>query len=261
MSQYETIKFEQQDRVAVITLNRPDAANGLNTMMADELLEVSSHCKTDGTIKAVLLTADGKFFSAGGDIRQMAEFGDEAASKIKVMADLLHRSIANFATMDAPLIIAVNGIAAGGGFSLAMSGDLIVASESAAFTLAYTRAGLSPDLSSSYYLPRLIGLRRAQDMVFTNRLLSAGEALDWGLIHRVVADDDLQDKARELTDEIAQGSLGANSMVKKLFAMTWRNDLQSQMDAEAEGISACLGSVDGQEGITAFLEKRKPVFE
>ena len=108
------------------------------------------------------------------------------------MADLLHRSIANFATMDAPLIVAVNGIAAGGGFSLAMSGDLIIAAESAAFTLAYTRAGLSPDLSSSYYLPRLIGLRRAQEMAFTNRLLSANEALEWGLIHRVVADADLQ---------------------------------------------------------------------
>jgi len=261
MRQYQTLIFDKNANIASITLNRPDAANGLNTAMADELFEVSSQCKTDGDIKAVLLSANGKFFSAGGDIRQMAEFGDEAAIRIKAMADLLHRSISNFATMDAPLIIAVNGIAAGGGFSLAMCGDLIIAAESAVFTLAYTRAGLSPDMSSSYFLPRLIGLRRAQDMAFTNRLLSANEAQEWGLIHRVVTDGELQQKALELAEEIAQGSLGANSMVKKLFTMSWQNDLQGQMDAEAEGISACLGSVDGQEGISAFLEKRKPVFE
>ncbi len=261
MHQYQTLIFNKKANIAIITLNRPDAANGVNTMMADELLEVSSQCKTDGDIKAVLLNANGKFFSAGGDIRHMVEFGDEAASRIKAMADLLHRSITNFTGMDAPLIIAVNGVAAGGGFSLAISGDLVVAAESAVFTMAYTRAGLSPDLSSSYFLPRLIGLRRAQDMAFTNRLLSANEALEWGLIHRVVADNELQQKSLELAEEIAQGSLGANSRVKKLFAMTWHNNLQNQMDAEAEAISASLGSVDGQEGIAAFLEKRKPVFE
>ena len=261
MRQYQTLIFEQGSNLATITLNRPDAANGLNTVLADELLEVSSHCKTDGSIKAVLLNADGKFFSAGGDIREMAQFGDEAALRIKAMADRLHRSIANFTSMSAPLIVAVNGVAAGGGFSLAISGDLIIAAESAAFTMAYTRAGLSPDLSSSYFLPRLIGLRRAQDLAYTNRLLSASEALEWGLIHRVVGDDELEGKARTLAEEIAQGSLGANSTVKKLFAMTWQNDLQTQMDAEADGISACLESADGQEGITAFLEKRKPVFK
>ncbi|MDH5356490.1 MAG: enoyl-CoA hydratase/isomerase family protein, partial [Gammaproteobacteria bacterium] len=180
MSSYQTINFEQSDRVVAITLNRPDAANGLNTVMAAELVDAASRCQ-DASVKAVVLTANGKFFCAGGDLREMAGFGDQGAAQVKSLADNLHRSISLFARMDAPLIVAVNGVAAGGGFSLSITGDLVIAAESAAFTMAYSRAGLSPDGSSSYYLPRLIGLRRAQEMAFTNNRLSAAQALEWGL--------------------------------------------------------------------------------
>ncbi len=260
MSQYETLVFEQAQSVAVISLNRPDAANGLNTAMADELVDVATICSTDSTIKAVVLTATGKFFCAGGDLREMSSFGDQAAQKVKALADNLHKSISLFCRMDAPLIVAVNGVAAGGGFSLAITGDLVIAAESAAFTMAYTRAGLSPDGSSSFFLPRMIGLRKAQDMAFTNRLLTATEALEWGLINRVVADDELLNTAMEMAEGLANGSLGSNSTVKKLLLDTWNNDLEAQMDAESLGIAQCLGSADGQEGVAAFLEKRKPNF-
>ncbi|MCP4187470.1 MAG: enoyl-CoA hydratase [Gammaproteobacteria bacterium] len=260
MCQYETLNFKRSKGFAVITLNRPDAANGLNTAMARELVDVATTCSEDSSIKAVVLTAAGKFFCAGGDLREMSGFGDQAAQKVKALADSLHKSISLFCRMKAPLIIAVNGVAAGGGFSLAITGDLVIAAETAAFTMAYTRAGLSPDGSSSFFLPRLIGLRKAQDMAFTNRLLTAPEALDWGLINRVVADDELLNTAMELAENLANGSLSSNSMVKKLFLDTWNNDLETQMDAEALGISQCLGSADGQEGVAAFLEKRKPDF-
>ena len=259
MSSYQTIIFEQTDRVAVITLNRPDAANGLNTVMAAELVDAATRCQ-DASVKAVVLTANGKFFCAGGDLREMAGFGDQGAVQVKSLADNLHKSISLFARMDAPLIVAVNGVAAGGGFSLSITGDLVIAAESAVFTMAYSRAGLSPDGSSTYYLPRLIGLRKAQEMAFTNNKLSAAQALEWGLVNSVVADDELLKVATEMAGDLAKGSLGSNSMIKKLLLSTWNNDLETQMDEEAAGISQCLSSEDGQEGMAAFLEKRKPVF-
>ena len=259
MSSYESIIFEQKDKVAFITLNRPDAANGLNTVMAAELVDAATRCQ-HASVKAVVLTANGKFFCAGGDLREMAGFGDQGAVQVKSLADNLHRSISLFARMDAPLIVAVNGVAAGGGFSLSITGDLVIAAESAAFTMAYSRAGLSPDGSSTYYLPRLIGLRKAQEMAFTNNKLSAAQALEWGLVNSVVADDDLLKVATDMAEDMASGSLGSHGMIKKLLLSTWNNGLEAQMDEEAQGISQCLSSADGQEGMAAFLEKRKPVF-
>lgn len=261
MPNYHTLTFEQQDRVAIITLNRPDAANGINHAMSEELVDVATHCKNDNAVRAVVLTANGKFFCAGGDLREMAGYGDEGSAKVKALANNLHKSISLFARMDAPLIVAVNGIAAGGGFSLSITGDLVVAADSAAFTMAYTRAGLSPDGSSSYFLPRLIGLRRAQEMAFTNNTLTAAEALEWGLINRVVASEDLLKTATEIAQGLAKGSLASHGTIKKLFLSTYNNDLEAQMDAEALGISQTLGSADGQEGMQAFLEKRAPNFE
>ena len=259
MSSYESIIFEQKDKVVFITLNRPDAANGLNTVMAAELVDAATRCQ-HASVKAVVLTANGKFFCAGGDLREMAGFGDQGAVQVKSLADNLHRSISLFARMDAPLIVAVNGVAAGGGFSLSITGDLVIAAESAAFTMAYSRAGLSPDGSSTYYLPRLIGLRKAQEMAFTNNKLSAAQALEWGLVNSVVADDDLLKVATDMAEDLASGSLGSHGMIKKLLLSTWNNGLEAQMDEEAKGISQCLSSADGQEGMAAFLEKRKPVF-
>jgi 2-(1,2-epoxy-1,2-dihydrophenyl)acetyl-CoA isomerase len=261
MPNYQTLTLEQQDRVAIITLNRPDAANGINYAMSEELVDMATFCKNDNSVRAVVLTANGKFFCAGGDLREMAGYGDEGSAKVKALADNLHKSISLFARMDAPLIVAVNGVAAGGGFSLSITGDLVIAAESAVFTMAYTRAGLSPDGSSSYFLPRLIGLRRAQEMAFTNNTLSAAEALEWGLINRVVANEDLLKTATEIAQGLAKGSLGSHGTIKKLFLSTYNNDLEAQMDAEALGISQTLGSADGQEGMRAFLEKRAPNFD
>jgi len=261
MPNYQTLTFEQQDRVAIITLNRPDAANGINHAMSEELVDAATFCKNEDSVRAVVLTATGKFFCAGGDLREMAGYGDEGSVKVKTLADNLHQSISLFARMDAPLIVAVNGVAAGGGFSLSITGDLVIAAESAAFTMAYSRAGLSPDGSSSYFLPRLVGLRRAQEMAFLNRTLSAGEALEWGLVNRVVANDDLLSTAIEMAHGLAKGSPGSHSTIKKLFLSTYNNDLEAQMDAEALGISQTLGSANGQEGMQAFLQKRAPNFK
>ena len=261
MSDYETIKFELKGRIATITLNRPDAANGLNAKMASELAHSAGQCKSDPNIRAVILTANGRFFCAGGDIKEMASHGDNVGIEIKSLADDLHVAISQFARMDAPLIIAVNGMAAGAGFSLAVSGDLVLASEKAGFMMAYTNAGLSPDGSSSYFLPRLIGLRRTQELMLTNRKLSADEAQDWGLINEVVPADELLNRAMELAERLATGALKSHAAIKKLLLLSHENSLEDQMELEGKFISGCAVSPDGREGISAFTQKQKPDFQ
>ncbi|MCW2689888.1 MAG: enoyl-CoA hydratase, partial [Mycobacterium sp.] len=149
----------------------------------------------------------------------------------------------------------------GAGFSLAVTGDLVLVGSSASFTMAYTRAGLSPDGSSSYYLPRLAGIRRAQELMFTNRTLSAEEACQWGLVNEVVADADLADRASGLAEQFASGPRKSNAAVKKLLLMSFGNGLEEQMEIEGRLIADCTDSPDGHEGIAAFLGKRRANFE
>lgn len=260
MSDDQRLLFEKSGAIARITLNRPKAANGFDEPMMRELAALAARCDADRTIKAVILTGSGRFFSAGGDLKGMGDAGDARGAYVKRLADNLHRATTSFARMDAPLIVAVNGVAAGGGFSLAIAGDLVIAARSASFTMAYTRAGLSPDGSSSYFLPRLVGLRRAQELMFTNRTLSAPEALDWGLVTEVVEDDALTARAEALAAAFVAGSRGANANVKKLLNATYGQSLETQMEMEGRLVSACADSAEGREGIDAFIAKRTPQF-
>jgi 2-(1,2-epoxy-1,2-dihydrophenyl)acetyl-CoA isomerase len=179
---------------------------------------------------------------------------------IREITGYLHLAIARFAWMRAPLIAAVNGMAAGGGFSLAMACDLVVASESARFTSVYTQIGFTPDGSSTYFLPRLIGRRRAMELFLTNRVLSAREAFDWGLVNRVVPPAELVTEARSLALRLAQGPASAHAGIKKLLLLSDTNSLESQMEQETREIAAASATPDGREGVKAFIEKRKPRF-
>ncbi|TDK89239.1 enoyl-CoA hydratase [Mycobacterium paragordonae] len=259
MTRYETLDFAQDGPVTRIALNRPDAANSINDVLARELMDAASRCDVAET-KVVLLTGKGRFFCAGGDLQAMARSPLGAGRFVKGLADDLHRAISTFARMDAVLIVAVNGAAAGAGFSLALIGDLVVAAESASFTMAYTKAGLSPDGSSSYYLPRLVGVRRAQELMLTNRRLSAADAAQWGLVTEVVPDDTLAERAEALTVQMSTAAGLSSSSVRKLLLMSFSNGLEEQMEIEGRMIAACAGSPDGQEGIDAFLNKRRPEF-
>ncbi len=260
MSNFEHIKFEKQGAIAKIELNRPDAANGLDTLMASELKQAARLCDGDPELKAVILSASGRFLCAGGDIKQMLSQGEAVGDAIKSLADDLHSAISILSRMQAALIVAVNGVAAGAGFSIAMVGDIVLAGESASFTMAYTRAGLCPDGSSSYFLPRLVGLRRAQELMLTNRTLSAAEACELGLVTRVVADDELQAEADRVASELARGARLSTAYVKKLLLASAENDLETQMELEGQLVAQCAASPDGREGIQAFVEKRKPDF-
>ncbi|KUI23382.1 enoyl-CoA hydratase [Mycobacterium sp. GA-1285] len=258
MTEYETLTVEQTGAIARITLNRPDSANGMNGTMTRELAAAAKQCDTDAT-KVVVLTGSGRFFCAGGDLKDFASAPDRGAH-IKGVADDLHRAISTFARMNAVLITAVNGTAAGAGFSLAVTGDLVLAAESASFTMAYTRVGLSPDGSASYYLPRLIGITKTKELMLTNRTLTAQEASQWGLVTEVVADAELADRASKLADQMAATSAGSNGGVKQLLLGTFTNGLEEQMELEGRVIAARAVSSDGREGVDAFLAKRKPEF-
>ena len=177
------------------------------------------------------------------------------------MTNYLHGAIARMAKMNAPVVVAVNGTAGGGGLSLAISGDIVISSESAKYTLAYTKAGLSPDASSTFYLPRLIGMRRARELMLTNRMLSAKEAYEIGMIDKVVSDDRLMEVAIKQAQDFASGATQAYGSVKKLLNMSFSNGLETQMDHEGIMISENGSSNDGQEGMLAFSEKRKPEFK
>ncbi|MEU1425627.1 enoyl-CoA hydratase-related protein [Nocardia sp. NPDC005746] len=256
---YENILFEHDGPIARITLNRPNAANGIDQALAEELERAATYCSEDPAVKVVVLTGAGRFFSAGGDVRAMAASGDTGAF-IEKLAGTLHRAVSALARMDALLIVGVNGTAAGAGMSLAVAGDLVVAAESAAFTMAYTKIGLSPDGGASYYLPRLIGLRKTQELMLTNRTLRAAEALEWGLLHRVVADDELAGAVEALAQEFAAGPKASNAAVKKLLLVSGQHNLEEQLNTEAAFITRNAESADGQEGIAAFTGKRAPKY-
>lgn len=257
---YETVTFHHEDGVATITMNRPDAANALNLTMARELGELAIRCDEDPSIRAVVLTGSGRFFSAGGDIAGFHEAGDRVGSLVKEMTMHFHAAVSRFNRMDAPVVGAVNGMAAGAGFSLSSSCDILLAAESAVFLSAYTASALTPDGSSTYFIPRLVGLRRAMDLMLTNRRLSAAEALEWGMVSQVVPDDDLMSTATELAARLAIGPTKAFGATKRMLHDSLSSSLETQMELEARTIADITKTADAREGITAFLEKRRPSF-
>lgn len=258
---YKAIIFEKRDGVAYITLNRPDEANALNLEMSEELHKAALDCDRDDDVRAVLITAKGRMFCGGGDLKFFHGAEDEIDALLMQVTMHFHRAVSLFNRMDAPVVMAINGTAAGGGFSFAISGDIVLAAESAKFTSAYTAAGLSPDGSSTYLLPRFVGLRRAKELMLTNRVLSAEEAVSYDLIDRVVADDDLFEEADKQARAFAAGPTKAYGAVKRLLEGTFKESLETQMELESRSISSLAASPDGYEGISAFVGKRKPDFK
>lgn len=261
MSDYSTILFDLREQVAHITLNRPDAANGINLEMASELRHAARRCAFDPDVRAVLLSGAGKMFCAGGDLKAFAAQPEgELPGFLEHVTLHLHQAIGLFTRMNAPVVVAVQGSAAGGGFSLACACDFPIAAESARFTMAYTRAGLTPDGSSTYFLPRIIGYRRTIELAITNRVLSAREAADLGLVSRVVPDADLMTEATKFAAQLAMGPTSAFGGVKRLMVETFTNTLEAQMSLESEYIASMGRTADGREGIASFLAKRPPKF-
>ncbi|HLW71467.1 MAG TPA: enoyl-CoA hydratase-related protein [Candidatus Binataceae bacterium] len=253
--------YEVRDHVAHLTLNRPEAANALNYELAAALEEASLKCGEDPAVRAVLITGAGKLFCGGGDLKSFAaQPPAELPGHLKKVTLYLHAAIQRFARMKAPVVIAVNGNAGGAGLSIALTGDLVLAGESTRFTVAYTRIGLTPDGSSSYYLPRLVGLKRALELMLTNRTVTAREAEVMGMITRVVPDAELLSQAEVLARELAQGPTQAFGGVKRLLYASSNNPLYEQMELETEVIADLSRTADAREGIASFLGKRAAKF-
>jgi 2-(1,2-epoxy-1,2-dihydrophenyl)acetyl-CoA isomerase len=258
---YETLTLARADGVATLTLNRPDAFNALNLTLGRDLFHATLEVDDDPGVRAVVITGTGKAFCAGGDVKGFADNLDRIGALIKELTTYLHGAISRLCRSDKPVIMAINGVAAGGGMSLALAGDLVLAAESARFTMAYSKIAATPDGSSSYYLPRLIGLRRAMELYFTNRVLTAREAHEWGLITRVVPDAELASAAQTLARELAQGPTKAFGGAKRLFHQATWESLETQMELEAQAIAASGRTEDFRAGVTAFANKQPaPVF-
>lgn len=257
----KNVQFEIKGGVAHITLNRPDAANTMDHATAQELMQVALACDEDPGVRAAVLTGAGSVFSAGGDLKSFDAQGDALPSHLKEVTTYLHAAISRLVRMQAPLIASVNGVAAGAGMALVMAADLAIAAESARFVMAYTRVGLTPDGSSTYFLPRLVGLRRALELSLTNRMLTAAEALQWSIVNRVVADAALATETEKLAQELAAGPALAYGATKELLHRSWNESLETQMELEARAIAGMGRTADTREGIAAFIAKRPAVFQ
>lgn len=257
------INFSITDSVAVLQLNRPEAYNSLNIDTSIELLDLVLKCETDSSIKSVVITGSGKAFCAGGDVKSMGEALKQGNSPyfFKKLLVYLHSSVSSIVRMNKPVIAAVNGITAGAGMSLMFCCDMAVAAESAKFSMSYTNVGLTPDLSSTYFLPRVVGIRKALELTLLNNVLTAKEALDAGIINFVYEDEKFQESVFELAQRLANGPVNCYGMTKRLFNASFANTLDEQLAAEAEAISSASVNPEAIEGITAFNEKRKPVFK
>ena len=257
---YSTIEFEINDHVASITLNRPEKYNALNPDMAKELMHAAIHCEENKEIRAVLLKGNGKTFSVGGDLNEFASQAENLPSFVKENIIYLHTTIIHMTRMDPPWVAAVHGNVAGAGMSLMCAADITLAAESATFSLAYTAIGLSPSGSSTHFLPRILGIKRAMELALTNRRVSAAEALEWGLVTRVVPDDALLELSNDAAIRLAKSPTKALGAAKQLLYQSVSQSLESQMENEAQAFTTMVRTNDFREGLTAFFEKREAIF-
>jgi 2-(1,2-epoxy-1,2-dihydrophenyl)acetyl-CoA isomerase len=244
-----------------IALNRPDAYNALNLEMMKRLRESLASAAVDDSIRGVILTGKGKAFCSGGDLRWISQQGESAGPVLYQLAPQFHLSIVEIRRMGKPVVAAINGIAAGGGFSLALACDFRVMSQSALLRQAYTSSGLSMDGGGSFALPRLVGPARAMEILAFDEPISSTQALEWGLVTKVVPDGQDVEESILMLERLANTSLHSFAWSKKLLTDSWNNTLESQLELERQGISNCAAHPDGQEGIRAFVEKRKPDFQ
>ncbi|MGE4427083.1 MAG: enoyl-CoA hydratase/isomerase family protein [Solirubrobacteraceae bacterium] len=256
----DPILLEVADGVARLTLDRADAGNAIDPPWAATLRRHAEALADRDDVRAILLTANGKAFCVGGALGYFSEAGDGIGEALHALATELHAGILALQALDAPLVVAVGGAAAGAGLSLVAGADLVVASPKAKFAAAYTAAGLSPDGGQSWFLPRVIGLRRATELILTNRRLSAEEALDWGLVNQIVAEDELEQAAARLAATLASGATAAFGASRRLLRDAATAELADHLAAEADAIAGNGAHRDGREGVAAFLAKRAPTF-
>lgn len=252
------ILLDIADDIARVTLNRPDAGNAIDLPMARALLDAAIRCDHDPTVRCVVLTGAGRMFCTGGDIGGFQAAGDRADAYLSELAGTMTLALSRLARMAKPLLMLVNGPAAGAGLSIAIAGDVVLAGPSAHFTSAYTAIGLVPDCGLTWWLPRIVGYRRAQDMIVTNRRVVAEEAVTIGLVTRLA--DDLDAEGAQTARALASSATGAIGEVRRLLLDSYSASLETQSEREGRAIAFAGVDYEGREGVAAFLDKRKPDF-
>jgi 2-(1,2-epoxy-1,2-dihydrophenyl)acetyl-CoA isomerase len=270
VASHETVDLTTDGPAARILLNRPEALNAWNERFGRDLLDAVTTVAGDDSVRALLITGAGRGFSSGADLKEQRDIDararDSATREMSVpdlsarLKEIYHPIITGLREMPKPVVAAVNGPAVGIGCSLALAADLIVAGESAYFLLAFVNIGLVPDGGSTAFLPARIGYARAAEMAMLGERVPAVQALDWGLVNRVVPDDDLESAGDALLQLLAQGPTRSYAGAKRLLNRRMYADLAGQLDAEAETQREQGSSNDFVEGVLAFAEKRAPNF-
>jgi 2-(1,2-epoxy-1,2-dihydrophenyl)acetyl-CoA isomerase len=260
---YQTVQYTlRDDAVAIITFNRPAALNALTIQMATEWREAFSEALAQHA-RAIVLTGAGRAFCAGGDVREMQRIAaQEGRTEAFFAAPLrtLHDCVLQIRRIPLPVIAAVNGVAAGAGCNVALACDLVLAAESASFNEAFIKIGLSPDCGGTFILPRLVGMKRAAELLMIGDTISASRAAEIGMINAVVPDGELMTSALNLAARLAQAPTDSIARIKKLLDESATNDYAAQLEREHAAQLKSGQSKDFKEGVAAFLEKRLPKF-
>ena len=256
----EAVKLEMMAGTAVVSLNSPKSYNAFNLEMIQHLAERLTGLATNQGVKAVVITGKGKVFCAGGDLKWVAGFGHSYGEAFHELAARYHQAILEIRRMPKPVVAAINGLAAGGGFSMALACDFRIMEASAVLRQAYTGNGLSIDGGGTFTLPRVVGLARAMEIAGFDRPIDSATAESWGLVTEVVEDGQASHRAIELLEEMKKGSLSSFATSKKLINDSFDTSFETQLEKEREALSWCADQPNGKEGISAFLEKRKPIF-
>ncbi|MCP3473467.1 enoyl-CoA hydratase/isomerase family protein [Bradyrhizobium sp. CCGUVB1N3] len=250
------IEFSCTEQIATVTLSRPDHGNTIDPALARALLEAAKRCDEDDDIRCVVLTGRGKLFCGGGDVSAFAAAGADVSAFLEDLAETLHAAIMRLMRMRKPLITLVNGPAAGAGMSLAMIGDVALATRSAHFSPAYTALGLSPDGGMSWLLPRVVGLRRAQEIILSNRRVSSDEAERIGIVTRIVDGEQLLASGAELAAKLAAEPVAALGAVRRLLLESYDSTLETQLEREMRSIAALGNSEESRRRVAAFVARR-----
>jgi 2-(1,2-epoxy-1,2-dihydrophenyl)acetyl-CoA isomerase len=259
----EPVRYDVQDHVATITMDRPDAMNSLDLATKEALLDAIQRAAGNDDVRAVLLTGSGRAFCVGQDLREHIEnIASKPLEEVWATVDAHYSPIAlGLATMAKPVIAAVNGVAAGAGLSIAMACDLRIAADTAGFNTAFTGVALSCDTGSSWTLPRLIGPTKAMELLLMPRTLDSQEALELGLVNRVVPADDLAVEAATLAGRLAAGPTLAYASVKQSVAFAATHPLEEALAFESRMMARTGGSDDHRNAVQSFVDKEKPTFE
>jgi 2-(1,2-epoxy-1,2-dihydrophenyl)acetyl-CoA isomerase len=259
---FETIQVEMRDSVGVITLNRPSALNALTETVAREFLAAVPEVRELGA-RAIVVTGAGRAFCAGGDLRAMQSIA-EREGRVDAFFDeplaVLNECISLIRHSPLPFIAAVNGAASGGGCNLALACDLVIAGESAGFNQAFIKVGLSPDCGGTFILPRLVGWKRATELMMTGEIIPAQRALEIGMINAVVPDGELMARALAMAEKLSQGPTAAIGRIKELLEASAANNYDGQLELERKAQIESGQTKDFREGVAAFIEKRPPKF-